>query len=210
MKPCFLFFLSVICTNIILTNSFAQNGGITNSLDTAALRKVIIKEEIAPYLKQSTAVDWESIEEKVRIKYGDVGLEAYYGERMYYSLNHDDKQMFGKYYALYFRTAYARSDYHINNASWAIFESISDPGILLIAAKTQRYNIDHISKNSPAEIDTYANLLYKLGRNKEAIKWEKRAIQMEAEVAPKENRSVNTEFGETLKKMKRNEHTWPY
>ena len=49
---------------------------------------------------------------------------------------------------------------------------------------------EHYSE--PQSIDTYANLLYKLGRRREAVKWEKKAMQ----INPKENA-----YKETATKM---------
>ena len=52
----------------------------------------------------------------------------------------------------------------------------------------------------PALMDTYANILYKLGKKDEAIEWETKA--MNAEPADKST------YEETLKKMKSGEKTW--
>jgi predicted Zn-dependent protease len=48
-------------------------------------------------------------------------------------------------------------------------------------------------------IDTYANLLYKIGRKSEAIEWEEKAVML----APK-----NNSLKATLAKMKANAPTW--
>ena len=55
--------------------------------------------------------------------------------------------------------------------------------------------------NEPAFIDTYANLLYKLGKKDEAIIWEQKAFDL----APESDRR---DIQETLDKMKAGEKTW--
>lgn len=53
--------------------------------------------------------------------------------------------------------------------------------------------------NNPQYLDTYANLLYKVGRVQEAIVWEQKA----ATISPRDEEIQNN-----LDKMKRNEPTW--
>ena len=50
-------------------------------------------------------------------------------------------------------------------------------------------------------IDTYANLLYKLGKKDEAITWEQKALDLAPEGEKKS-------YEETLDKMKKGEKTW--
>jgi len=173
------------------------------------VRDIVINEEIAPFVNNKAHVpDWIAIEDKVNTKYGSLGLEAYYGERMAYAANIKDWLISGKYYALYYTTAYSRSKFHINNISWAIFEEINDPKVLDVAAKTMKYDIEHFDQNDAGSYDTYANLLYKIGKKDEAILWESKAVQLEEENATKGNRKPNSVFAETLEKMKKGIPTW--
>jgi hypothetical protein len=80
-----------------------------------------------------------------------------------------DWKNFGKYYLRYFDTAVSRSEYPINNISYALFEHVSDPAVQEAAIKAEKYSMETLAKDDPTEIDTYANLLYKAGRNREAI-----------------------------------------
>jgi tetratricopeptide (TPR) repeat protein len=64
-----------------------------------------------------------------------------------------------------------------------------------------------ILKNNPTRdnwLDTYANLLYKVGRKEEAIKHEEIALSM----AKKNNRNNVQIFEEVLRKMHENRPTW--
>jgi thioredoxin-related protein len=172
------------------------------------VRKIAINEEVRPYIKDDNSTDWSVIEKRVKAKYSALGLEGYYGERMIFSLDHKDTLNFGKYYALYFKTAFPRSDYHINNISWSLFEQVSDPKILEIAAQTQKYSLDHFANGDPGEMDTYANLLYKLGKKEEAIKWEQQAVSNESQRTSTANRKPDPVYTQTLDKMRMGEKTW--
>jgi thioredoxin-related protein len=55
--------------------------------------------------------------------------------------------------------------------------------------------------NSPNHLDTYANLLYKIGRRQEALVWEQKAMAL----APLDDVK---EFQDTYMKMKRGQPTW--
>jgi hypothetical protein len=84
--------------------------------------------------------------------------------------------------------------------TWPVFEHVTDTAILHTAIKTTQYNLDKFVGNDPNSIDTYANLLYKLGKKQEAIEWERKAVNIS------NNDKV---FIETLDKMQNNIPTWP-
>jgi predicted RNA polymerase sigma factor len=57
-------------------------------------------------------------------------------------------------------------------------------------------------KENPMFMDTYANILHKMGRTKEAIEVQEKAVAMTTDEASKK------ELQETLDKMKKGEKTW--
>jgi tetratricopeptide (TPR) repeat protein len=162
------------------------------------LKSIIGREEIDPYLNNAEP-DWNKIITTVTNKYGNLGKEKAYGARMIYSFNNKDWPNFGKYYGLYYTTAYDRSEYHINNMSWPIFQHVTDTLVLAIAVKTVSYSLKMFDQNNANAYDTYANILYKLGKREEAIQWEKKALSLDPNSEWKKN---------ALKKMIRDEPTW--
>ena len=58
-----------------------------------------------------------------------------------------------------------------------------------------------MNSNNSLYLDTYANLLYKLGQRNEAMKYETKAIKLAT------GKYID-EFKATLLKMKQNEKTW--
>jgi len=170
------------------------------------VRRVIEHDAIEPRVAGSSAhPDWPQIEKQVIAAYGSLGAEAVYGAEMLSSVEHWDWIAFGKYYVLYFDTAATRSEFPINNISFALFQHVDDPKALDIAIKILKASIDAGSMGvfgkDLTEIDTYANLLYRSGRAREAVEWETKVIAL--------SEGRDTEFVEHLKEMQAGQPTWP-
>ena len=88
----------------------------------------------------------------------------------------------------------------LNNFAWEVFKRVSDTEILKNALRWSGRSLE-LSINNPYRLDTYANLLYKLGQKEEAITKEEEALHFAAEKDLKG-------FTETLLKMKAGEKTW--
>jgi hypothetical protein len=161
------------------------------------VREVISREEIGPYAPRGRTPNWRALEASVGAKYGELGTEAIYGAEMIYYLRQENWSNFGKYYALYFQSATNRSEYSINDLSYALFTHVTDPAVLETAIRVCRITLDASEArgdSSPAEIDTYASLLYKLGKHREALEWEEKAARLGA--------GYDEEIMDHLKKMR--------
>ena len=91
-----------------------------------------------------------------------------------------------------------------NESAWAVFQHDNDRGDLNIALAWSKYTVDSVDAKDwqrPGDLDTYANLLYKLGRKDEALEWEAKAAAINPN--PRDN-----EYVETLQKMKAGKPTW--
>lgn len=97
----------------------------------------------------------------------------------------------------------------LNADAWIVFEGSDDRGLLKKALAwsdkvvTDGAKIDIIA----ACMDTRANLLYKLGRQKEAVKYEEQAIVAE-EKARGEKLKADNDMMQNLEKMKLGKPTW--
>jgi len=89
------------------------------------------------------------------------------------------------------------TSFQLNEYAWGYVQMINTPKDLEEALKWSERAIELVE--SPANLDTYALLLSKLGRKKEAIKAEKRAIKL----AQKEGGDTK-DLQQTLKDIKRN------
>jgi hypothetical protein len=110
----------------------------------------------------------------------------------------------------YFLTSDA---WNLNHISWDAFLHCNDKSVL---AKALQWSDLSIRLEQPEPniqyLDTRANLLYKLGRVKEAIAQERKAIEIdkvEAKKAGREKGGFADEYNETIDKMKKGLPTWP-
>jgi tetratricopeptide (TPR) repeat protein len=170
-----------------------------------AIRKTIAKQFIREAEGQNSAtVDWDAIECTITAKFGALGQEVVYGKRMSYYANVKDWSNFGRYYMLYFERALKRPEYHINNASWPLFENVNNPKVLKFACDVvMKYAITEWYQTDPNAYDTYAQLLYKTGNQDQAIEWEEKALKL-----AKGNEYLEKQLAVALEKMQRNEKTW--
>jgi hypothetical protein len=96
----------------------------------------------------------------------------------------------------------------LNNMIWNVFVlHINDQKMLMKGLQWEEIIIRSNPSDLPA-IDTYANLLYKIGKTQEAIKFEEMVANLEENEALKNKRRLDSEFRETLDKMIQGKLTW--
>lgn len=101
----------------------------------------------------------------------------------------------------------------LNVDAWDVFLHCNEKTILAKALKwvDLAIKLDELAPNVQV-LDTRANLLYKLGRVKEAIVQERKAIELDNEMAKKNGRRKGgfvDDYNATIAKMKKGEPTWP-
>jgi hypothetical protein len=90
------------------------------------------------------------------------------------------------------------SDGELNNIAWSVFQNCPDMTCVsdvLDWGKRLKDNTD------PTLVDTYANILYKLGKKDEAIALETKAKSLAGD-------TDKASFQQTIDKMRRGEKTW--
>lgn len=92
------------------------------------------------------------------------------------------------------------TDWQFNVHAWDLFERCTDKVQLEKALFWSDSSLKMIPKPMSQYLDTYANILYKMGRVKDALEWEEKA----ATLAPTDKAIQNN-----FEKMKRGEITWP-
>jgi thiol-disulfide isomerase/thioredoxin len=105
----------------------------------------------------------------------------------------------GEYMAHATRDKYSMA---LNEVAWDFFEKITDTKALENALKWSKRSIE-IYPDNHMYLDTYANLLYKLGDKTEAILKETEALEL-----AKKQKSKTNLYEKTLDKMKSGEKTW--
>jgi thioredoxin-related protein len=169
------------------------------------LSAIVMKEEIYPALKGSTAesIDFNALSDKIKVKYPsvDISKEIALLQVNFYQRKKDWPK-FRASVSSYMEKYGSDADANLlNSLAWAVFESCNDPACITEALAWSKSSIDKTMSKEPALIDTYANLLHKLGRTQEAITWEEKAI----ELLPAAEKSA---YNATVDKMKKGEKTW--
>ncbi|ASZ12948.1 thioredoxin fold domain-containing protein [Chitinophaga pendula] len=158
------------------------------------------------YVKPALATDnvtpatWTKIESKLTRQYPKYAKKIVAFNKIHYYLRKGDWVNFrpavNSYIQQYGKDV-APSD--LNTYAWTVFEKCDDKACLEAALDWSKRSFE--GNNSPALIDTYANLLYKLGRKDEAISWEEKAMN----ALPESDRA---DFNATINKMKNGQPTW--
>lgn len=166
------------------------------------LKAAIFNGEIKAHVPTPEAMpDWDGIEKKVISKYGDLGEAMFLKAKFIHMLNQKNwvvmaatlDRMLAKY-------PNDASALDLNNSAWSIFEQIDDQKVLNSALKWSERVVTTLQPGNPNNMDTYANLLYKLGRKEEALQWQQKAV-----TADPNNKDIQTAY----EKMQKGEITWP-
>jgi len=179
---------------------------------------IITKEEIQPRIwpnKKAIAIapNWDVLTSILSKKYNSYYTDlAVLDAQLKWFKQKKDRQQEIKYTVRMYET------YGLDTAGigWALINNTLDALFFKYCNDKDTLNkaigwMEMILKAHPDDwhdIDTYANLLYKVGRKEEAINWERKALQMEIEAAKKDSRDPNPEYQETLDKMKKGIPTW--
>nr|WP_068890387.1 hypothetical protein [Pedobacter panaciterrae] len=147
--------------------------------------------------------NWDLLQKQVSAKFGVIGAEMIYGKRMNYYSKIMDWANYGKYYLLYFEKALRRPEFNINHMSYYLVLYVSDQKVLKFAAEiVMKYAMEEWYQNNYAAWDTYAGLLYKIGKKEEAIDWEEKGLKA-VKGGPNEK-----SFVDVLEKMKKGLPIW--
>jgi len=168
------------------------------SYTTRVIGSVIFREEIAPALEK--AESWEEIKSRINRKYPEYGDKEVtlreivddMHKQNWPDFNDNIRYFMGKYYAEWSDDA----DF-LNTVAYRVFLHSDDNSLLESALKWSDKALQ--IEQAYEFMDTYANLLYKLGRKDEAITWEQKAV---------EKGTKDEEVKATLEKMKNGQKTW--
>jgi len=90
------------------------------------------------------------------------------------------------------------TDNELNNFAWGVFEGCPD---MTCVSKILDWSKRLRDNKDASYVDTYANILYKLGKKDDAIALETKAMDLAGA-------SDKASFQETIDKMKKGEKTW--
>lgn len=148
--------------------------------------------------------NWKELEKRIRHQFNrQYAHRNVIAARIEWYKRHNNDEALFKYSLLQFKqyppSVPADKTNYINDIGWNAFLHVRDKKML---TEITSY-IQKEAEKSPKHFllfDTYANLLYKLGKKEEAIVWEQKAIDVA-------DRSVVEEYKIALEQMKRGEPT---
>ena len=168
----------------------------------SVVQPVIMKEEIYKYFPndRSTSPDWDKINAGIVKKYPGQAPEAMAKAKAIWYQATGDWNNFQTAIVDYMHKYGANATAEeLNSYAWTVFQNCPDMKCVSEALEWSKRSID--KNNNPEFIDTYANILYKLGKKDDAIMWEKKALDIAPDAGKKS-------YQETIDKMKKNEKTW--
>jgi thiol-disulfide isomerase/thioredoxin len=167
------------------------------------VKNIILREEVTPFMRAKTATpDWAALETSLKSKYPKQANEVFLYTKVLYSQQKRDWKNFGgavsEYMKAYGSTA---TPEQMNQFAWTVFENCDDMACVNNALEWSKNSF--AADNNHMFMDTYANLLYKAGKKKEAIEWETKAMTL-----AKEAKEDTGDYQATLDKMNKGEKTW--
>jgi thioredoxin-related protein len=167
-----------------------------------SIQNIIMQEEVFNKLKASPkeTPDWNTIAAAATKKYPVYGSEAVEKAKLRWYQRNKDWNNFQASVTTYMKKYGSDiSPSELNDFAWTVFQNCKDMTCVSEALEWSKRSFE--KNQDPGFIDTYANILYKMGKTDEAIQWETKALSLAAEGDKKG-------YQETIDKMKKAEKTW--
>ena len=188
---------------IMLNNSDKVDAVLGKGVANGILQKIILSEEVIEKIPRNPDVkpDWNKITTSLKAKYPSQADEVLAkGQIIYNQYFAKDWQNLQPAIVDYMKKySDHASPEDLDSYAWTAFQNCEDTTCLTEALDWSKRSF--AENKNPMFMDTYANILYKLGKKEEAISWEQKAIDL-LTGANKES------LRENLEKMKRGEKIW--
>lgn len=187
---------------LILNNSAKFDAIMGEGAANTKLTQIVEYDEIFPIIFKNagSAPDWEAITTNLTAKYPKHAPEAISAGKVIFYQNTRDWNNFQTAVQDHMKMYGSKANpAELNNYAWTVFENCKDMTCVAEALEWSKRSFK--DNNTPGFIDTYANILYKLGKTDEAITWEEKALALAADGDKKGYQDV-------IDKMKKGEKTW--
>ena len=165
---------------------------------------IITNEEIFSTIKKGyvpTVTDWVSYEKKVTAKYPSHSTEAIQKAKIIVHKFYKNWTSFLEAVFPYMEKFGVKEDAAaLNDYAFNVFDHSGNTIHLNKALEWSKRSL--VKEQIAAYLDTYANILYRLGKKTEAIEWQTKAVNAANDADEKE------QYQEMLNKMKKGEKTW--
>jgi tetratricopeptide (TPR) repeat protein len=191
----------------LLKNNAKIDNILVNAIASKRIQEIIYKEKVKPLLDETP--DFNAVQSILK-QYPEVDCEYIIGLSVVRYLsellpqNADKASLNSVKNTIRFATIYDDRfhDGAYNDWAWLLFQKATGRKDLKKALKWSKKQLDRSNPNSDEYgmyLDTYANLLYKLGQTNKAISAEEKAVKI---------RPNDREISETLLKMRKGQKTW--
>ncbi len=188
---------------IMLNNEDKVDAVLGKGVANGILQDIILNEEVIRKLPRNKEEkpDWTAIANDLKTKYPKQSDEVLAkGKVIYFQYFAKDWKSFEPAIVDYMKKYGATvSPEELNSYAWTVFENCDDMTCVTEALEWSKRSF--AENQNPLFMDTYANILYKLGKKDEAITWEEKALSLASD-------SDKQSLQETLDKMKNGEKTW--
>jgi thioredoxin-related protein len=177
---------------------------------------IISKEEVDPRIPKNgfETPNWNALYKIIKNKYNDdyAKRNVLNAKIRWYHLNKKWDKLASSYIIKNDKYGYDTSSigrFMINNFCWeVIFKHLNRKQILSKGVQMMEMVIS-LESTRQSYVDTYANLLYKLGKKNKAIEWQRKAVQLEDESAAKLKIKPDKVYQDVLDSMLADRPTWP-
>jgi tetratricopeptide (TPR) repeat protein len=181
------------------------NGHTANDALRAVIEKELVNPILISYDKANREPAWGELAHTLHRKFGRINTEEvildtrirWYGYKkqwpVYAHLLVEKVETYGAF-GLFDRP------FQLNALAWEVFQRTSDAADLAKALEWSKEAVELSKASDASYIDTYANLLYKLGETAPAIQWEEKAVKLDPQ---------SSEISANCQKMQSGLPTWP-
>jgi thioredoxin-related protein len=163
------------------------------------VRNVFLSEGAGRHLGDNRPPDWDSVHAKIAEKLPSEADELTLRIKINYYRGRKDWTNFEKAIVIYMKTYSDHiTDAELNDLAWSVFQSCPD---MTCVSEVLDWGKRLKDDSDGSLVDTYANILYKLGKKDDAIALETKAIS----IVPDADKGT---LQETLDKMKKGQPTW--
>lgn len=161
---------------------------------------MISQKVLRPKISSGESIDYDEIEKQLSTTYDKVNFSKSFASMKFSNyLKKKDWKTFVTEYDKKVKSDPNITAEELNEYAWKMFEECVDKDALKVALTWSKLAVE---RNEVGYIiDTYANLLYKLGDTKNAILWQEKAVSITSE-------DRREELQTNLDKMKKGEQTW--
>jgi thioredoxin-related protein len=143
--------------------------------------------------------DWATLHKKIVARVPAEADELTLRAKISYYMSKNDFPNFENAMVAYMKTYSSKmTDADLNNLAWSVFQNCADMSCVSEVLDWSKRLRDN---NIAAYEDTYANILYKLGKKEDAIALETKAMTIAAD-------TEKASFQEVIDKMKKGEKIW--